>query len=310
MPASEAEFIAAIAEATLEKKRQEHRPGEVAGRALHAKSHGTVKARFSVRAGLPAELRVGLFAAPGEFAALARFSNGKGGAERFDLLPNIRGLAVKLRGVPGVKALPGEEHANEHDFLLANHPVSFAAKIEQMFLVATGQLKKLRTEHPRTFRLLLASAMKWVGNPLQLSYFSQVPYAFGDRACKYALIPAAQPPFFPLSNRLDRHYLRKAVERSLRRQEVRYHFCVQLQQDPERESLEDSSVAWAGPYVPVADLFLLKVTQPIHESDGEELSFHPWRALQAHQPLGWPGRARLAAYTASFLWRTQQNRPQ
>ena len=118
LPRSEAEFIAAIAEATLEKTRKEHRPGTVAGRALHSKSHGMVKARFAVRAGLPAELRVGLFATPGEFDALVRFSNGKGGAQRFDVLPNIRGLAVKVLGVPGTKALPGEEDATEHDFLL------------------------------------------------------------------------------------------------------------------------------------------------------------------------------------------------
>ena len=309
LPRSEAEFIAAIAEATLEKTRKEHRPGTVAGRALHSKSHGMVKARFAVRAGLPAELRVGLFATPGEFDALVRFSNGKGGAQRFDVLPNIRGLAVKVLGVPGTKALPGEENATEHDFLLANDPVSFAATIEQMFLVATGQLKKLRADHPRIFRLLLNSALKWVGNLLQLSYYSQVPYAFGERACKFALIPIDETPAAPLLSRLGRDYLRKAAERSLRSREVRFQFCVQLQQDAARESLEDSTVEWAGPYVPVADLTFLKVTQPIRESDGEELSFHPWRALKAHQPLGWPGRARLAAYTASFRWREQQNRP-
>jgi hypothetical protein len=147
-----------------------------------------------------------------------------------------------------------------------------------------------------------------VGNPLQLAYYSQVPYAWGQGACKFALIPADAPSFFPLSNRLGRDYLRKVAERTLRRREVRYHFCVQLQQDPARESVEDSTVAWAGAYVPVADLTLLKVTQPIQESDGEALSFHPWRALKEHQPLGWPGRARLAAYTASLRWRTEQNR--
>lgn len=308
VPSSEAEFIAAISEALLAKKRKEHREGQVAGRALHAKSHGTVKARFSVRAGLPAELRVGLFASPVAFDALVRFSNGKGDAQMSDKKPNIRGVALKLFGVPGAKALPGEENSTGHDFVMANHPVSFAATVEHMFLIATRSFGKLIFRHPRTFWLLLVSALKQVRNPVQVSYYSQVPYAFGEQACKFALFPAEPESVDPLTDRADPDYLRKAAERTLRRQEVRYHFCVQLQQDPARESVEDSSVAWAGPYVPVADLTLLKVTEPIQESDGEALSFHPWRALTVHQPLGWPGRARLAAYTASFLWRTEQNR--
>ena len=307
-PASEEEIIAAIAAVTLEKTRQEYRPGAVAPRALHAKSHGTVQARFSVRPGLPAEYRVGLFASPGEFAAVARFSNGSGGAQQYDINKNVRGLALKLRGVPGAKALPGDELSTEHDFLMANHPVAFAAKIEQMLLIATGRIGTLFKTHNRIFRLLLASTIKLVGNPLHLSYYSQVPYALGNRACKFALIPAEKPPSFPFPNIFDRDYLRHAAERTLRRQEVHFHFCIQLQQEGKNESLEDYTVAWAGPYVPVADVTLLKVTQPIQESDGEELSFHPWRALTEHRPLGWPGRARLAAYTASYRWRAQQNR--
>ncbi len=302
------QLIAAIVAATLRKQEKEHRPGQVARRALHPKSHGTVKGRFTVRTDLPSELRVGLFARPGTYDVVARFSNGALSPTAHDKKPNIRGLAFKLHGVPGPKALAGEETSTEHDFVFANHPVFFSPTPSHLLSFITRRVGRLLTIHLRLAILLFQSVFKRVGQLLELSYFSQVPYAWGDRACKFALLPAVSPASHTPPDPDDHHFLRHRLEHSLRAGEAHFHFCVQLQQDPARESLEDSTVPWSGPFVPVADLTFAQISAPLQESDGEALSFNPWRALPEHRPLGWPGRLRQAAYAASHRWRADRNR--
>lgn len=305
--AAEEDLIAAIVEAMLEKQRRKLSPGDVARRVLHGKSHGTVRARFQVRGGLPSSLAVGLFAEPRTYEAVARFSNGAHPAGASDLVPNIRGAALKLLGVPGPKALPGDEAATELDFVLANHPVFFATHMKHMLMLIQGRMREMLRDDPRVVALLLASMMKLVRNPLELRYYSQVPYAWGDRAGKFALLPVQPAPFLPLPRSFHRDYLRQAVERTLGAGETAYVFCIQLQEKPAEESLEDSTRAWPGPYVPVADVTFLTRRPPIPESEGEGLSFNPWRTREEHRPLGWPGRVRHAAYAADFAWRTAQN---
>ena len=46
----------------------------------------------------------------------------------------------------------------------------------------------------------------------------------------------------------------------------------------------------------------------MEESDGEALSFNPWRTVLELQPLSWAGRVRRAVYAADFKWRTEENR--
>ena len=71
-------------------------------RAQHGRSHGCVAAMFRVRPDLPDRFRHGLFAQPGEFQALIRFSNG---AQFADDRKDAHGMAIKLLNVPGEKLL-------------------------------------------------------------------------------------------------------------------------------------------------------------------------------------------------------------
>src|SRR5258706_11173772 len=52
-------------------------------RAVHAKSHGLLRAEFTVNGGLPEALSQGLFAKPGTYPAIMRFSTNPG-----DMLPD------------------------------------------------------------------------------------------------------------------------------------------------------------------------------------------------------------------------------
>lgn len=305
----EQKLIDAIVAATLEKQERGHKPGKLAQRDVHTKSHGTYKAVFHIREDLPQHLRCGLFAKPASYEAVVRFSNGAFPSTGIDALPNVRGVAVKLYDVSGGKMLPGEEKSTELDFLMANHPVFFAPRIEDMLNLSKGNFKAL-LRAPRVIGLMLRSMFELVKNPLQIDYFSQVPYAFGpDRACKFALLAGQKSPTFSLPNIFDRHYLRHAAVTTLKQNEARFVFAVQLQQtSPRLEPLEDSSIAWKGEYIPVADLVISRVEQEVQESDGEALSFNPMRTLLEHQALSWAGRVRRAVYAADFKWRSEHNK--
>lgn len=303
--AGEQDAIQEMVDAVLEKQRTTHKPGDIARRDVHTKSHGTVGGTFRVFDNLPASCKVGLFAQPATYDAQVRFSNGAGSTTGADGFPNIRGAALKLHGVPGKKALLGEEDSTEHDFLMANDRGFFVKHIEDMVLLTQGKMKELARRRPSVLWNLLCATMKLVRNPLQIAYFSQVPYQFGDAACHWALLPVKQDPFFSLPNFFDRDFLRNAVQRTLRRGDAKFIFAVQFQRAG--ESISDSTKVWKGRFVPLAELVISQTNRPVLESDGEALSFNPFRALEVHKPLGWPGRTRRAVYVADFNWRTQTN---
>lgn len=306
IPPGEQAIVQAIVDATIAKQKKEYVPGSLARRDVHSKSHGTVRGRFTVLDNLPASCRVGLFAKPATYDADVRWSNGALGLAP-DILPNIRGAGIKIYNVPGAKLLPGEENSLEHDFLLANDRTFFVQRIETMLALSRGEIGAVAKTAPKTLLLLAGAMLKLVKNPLQTSYFSQVPYLLGDRAVKYALIPDRHAPLLAVPRMFDRDYLRHAGEQFLRRQEAGFTFCVQHAFCS--DSIEDSTILWRGNLLPVARLTINKIgsVSAIQESDGEALSYNPWRVLAEHEPLGWPGRVRKAVYAADFAWRTSMN---
>lgn len=155
--------------------------------------------------------------------------------------------------------------------------------------------------------MLLRAVLKVVKNPLTTAYFSQTAYQFADgRAVKYALIPERKSSFFCLPNVFDKDYLRHAAAKFVNQRPAVFTLCVQFQ--TENDPIEDSSVLWRGPLVPVARLVIYQGRNvPLLESSGEALSFNPWRTLAEHRPLGWVNRVREAVYRADFNWRTAAN---
>src|SRR5260370_33694643 len=99
----------------LRELQQARRRNGALPRALHAKGHLGGVGRLGVPA-LPAPLRGGPFAAPRTWPLYARYSNGSG-MPQGDGAPDVRGLALKLTGVPGRKLIPGLEDRKTQDFL-------------------------------------------------------------------------------------------------------------------------------------------------------------------------------------------------
>ena len=92
--------------------------------------------------------------------------------------------------------------------------------------------------------------------------------------------------------------------------EICYDFKVQIAGPG--DNVEDATIAWRAPYETVAKLWIRKADNPVPAIVGrqafcENLSFNPWRTLEAHRPLGRINRARRTAYLMSSSYRHQVN---
>ena len=108
-------------------------------RGQHPKPHGCVRARFEVRADIPADCKVGLFAHPGTYDALVRFSNGP---QHTDRDHGAQGMAIKVLGVPGRKVLEDPPDAETQDFIMIDGPVFFVRNTDS-YARLVGELARL-----------------------------------------------------------------------------------------------------------------------------------------------------------------------
>ena len=137
VPPDEEETQRGLTEAMLSIQRKTHADTAYAYRAVHAKAHGYVRATFEVLPDLPLALAQGLFARPGRYDAVLRFSTTPGDVLD-DNVSNPRGAALKVLGVPGAR-LPGSEDDATQSWVMGNSP-SFQVATAADFL---KQLRKL-----------------------------------------------------------------------------------------------------------------------------------------------------------------------
>jgi hypothetical protein len=91
-------------------------------RSVHAKTQGILEGYLEVDKDLPFELAQGLFAKPGRYPVVMRFSTVPGDILD-DSVSTPRGLSVKIIGVEGER-LSGSEGDVTQDFLLVNGPAT------------------------------------------------------------------------------------------------------------------------------------------------------------------------------------------
>lgn len=141
-PELEAKQIAETTELTVKLLDKRYPPPKQILRGVHPKSHGCVKATFTINPDLTPEFQVGLFAEAGkQFEAVIRFSNaaavvGPDTAEFIDPVTKkeveehgSRGIAIKVLDVGG-EVLIDDNGAHNQDFLMINQPVFAFANTE------------------------------------------------------------------------------------------------------------------------------------------------------------------------------------
>lgn len=288
------------------QKRKSARFGN--GRALHRKQVLALRATFDVLPELPVYASHGLFARPGRFDAWVRLSNG--GTDRApDSTPDIRGFAIKVRGVRGPGALGGTTEAQ--DFLLINQEKFAFPKSDEfvglVMAVSKGNAALLKYLAGRygVFGALkmmakFAAAMgrRFTGFATERMY-SAVPIACGPYAARVRLLPARDRPLADASSDWAADLGRQLAAGPLVH-ELQLQFFV----DERRTPIEDASVNWTedvAPYLTVARLAIpqQRLDDAALAEEVEQAQFDPWDALAEHRPLGDVMRARKVVYFAS-----------
>jgi hypothetical protein len=321
--ADEAETIKTIV-ASIERTSQ-FRSGR-GFRQQHAKSHGSLRGELIVYE-LPAHLRQGMFATPRTYPIIVRLSTAFGEI-RSDRVRRPRGMAIKVLGVSGPKALTDDKSSNQ-DFLLVNHKSYFSdaaayLNAQRIFEVqpnfpdfairALGFISRIlvKLKSAGVPIPMLANALAEPGaNIIGETFYSEAALRFGDYVARLAVAPVSgaaraltgQPAYHD-----DDELLHSVVEffsKNSAEYELRAQLCVDLQRTP----VEDSSIDWPediAPFQPLAKIVLPSqaANNPARRAYVDDvLSFTPWRCLADHQPLGSIMRLRKDAYRASAAFR-------
>jgi hypothetical protein len=317
-PDEEASLEAIIEQFTAQMRRL-WKPGHYE-RGGNTKTHGIVRAEFTVRDDLPEHMRRGIFAEPRTYRAWVRFS-GPGPYVTPDIDDvGFMSISVKLMGVPGPKLLDDER--STQDLLGVSTPTFVTpdtkanARLQYWSYrnASVFYFVNLRNSH------ILDSIMQllWTKtqtSPLEGDYFSCVPYLLGEgQAMQYSfrtkLETRTRVPRLPL--RPPDNYLRDAMVATLAERDVEFDVLLQLQTDPHRMPIENGAVLWPtklSPRVPVAVLRIPRQTfdSPEQLAFARVLSYNPWHCIPEHRPLGNQSRARKRMYSELARLRQQQN---
>ena len=303
----------------IQRSRAESHP---MGRALHYKAHGGLLATFTVKPDLPEWCQVGIFARAGTYPAYARFSSGSG-APQPDTEPDIRGLAVKVVGVPGKKIFNPD--AVTQDFLgilTPSMPMSTPEEFVGLVSAVTGN--KLLTL-PRLLMLFGLRSAKVLGtlraglaqktdSLTAPTFYSALPIKWGEHAIKYSFL-AIDPPV--AKTLTDAHGYRHDLHSHLEGRSLRFAFRIQGFVQEDKTPIEDSTIEWLpeiAPWVTVGELELHPQASTQDNKEGlaafvESMVFDPWHAPEAFRPLGAMQRARSSAYRDSSLTRNAAPEP-
>jgi hypothetical protein len=314
-------IVASIERTNVSSLAKHHR----AIRQQHAKGQGFLRGELTVYDDLPNHLRQGMFATPRTYPIIVRLSTALGDI-RSDRIRLPRGMAIKVIGVSGPKALPADNSANQ-DILLVNHKSYFSdaaaylsaqrvvfelePRVPDFLLRLSGLLArglvKLSNCTGVTIPMILNAIGDSGNNILGESFYSEGAIRFGDYVAKLCAAPISesvlkfrgQPSF-----RGDSSVLNSVVE-FFKKNSAEYELRAQLCTDLQRTPVEDASIDWPEEITPHQPL--ARITLPPQAADGparrayadDRLSFDPWRCLADHQPLGSIMRLRKEAYRKS-----------
>lgn len=303
-------------------------------RDAHAKSHGVLRGELTVYPDLEPHLRQGLFGTAATYPVIARVSSAHGGI-RSDQIHFARGMAIKVIGVPGPRALP-EDHGGNQDFLLVNNPTiafgtvpayhdamriaALQAKAPDGALKAAGLLARSVARLLKVVHVAPPAKLEVLAGPnnhiLGETFHSMAALRYGDYIAKLSVAPLSES----VCALTDQHVegglgddaLRDMVVDFFASNSAEYELRAQLCTDLTTMPVEDASVEWpqASPHEPIA-----KITFPAQDAYSaarqqyadDLLSFNPWHGIAEHRPLGSIMRVRIKAYEASTEFRHKMN---
>ncbi|RSS79387.1 catalase family protein [Streptomyces sp. WAC06614] len=315
---------------------------EGTGRAVrfaHAKPYGLMRGELHVLPATDPHYFQGLYASPGRYPALIRYSNGMGHMRPDAQLGAACGMAVKLFGVPG-ESLTDEPTAGTMDYNLINSPVFFANTARDYLTLArlftelpdgtatsAGQAMWLHAfvtrdgtlEPERWLWDELLALLSQMNSPLphllHSTFWSMGALRHGDHVAKLRIAPAADTPAAParpVDPLSSLHPVRDELVADAGTADHHFDVQVQLCADVKAMPVENSSVPWPeqlSPFVTVARLTVpaQDISAPDNPDRADALSFTPWRTPREHQPVGEIQTVRRRVYERSSALRHELN---
>ncbi|GAA4790344.1 catalase family protein [Olivibacter ginsenosidimutans] len=313
-----------------------------ATRDAHAKGYAALKAQFEVLGNLPAELAQGLYAWPGKYEAVVRFSNGSARVTSDKNSGKAMGIAIKVLGVGGSCTLEDEAECGNFDYNMINWPVFFCNSadhyryIDKLFLkvndyFAKGTLGRLKfmyhwltgigTFFPnkqswKEFRAFSSFQKIKPENTLLHTFYSMGAVRHGDYIAKLRAAPV-----HAYAQKVNRRTLDvdaadqvfgPALIAEIKEHDYAFDIQVQLCTDLKQMPVNDLTKEWAeelSPYRNVARLYIPR--QDVSGTENfevmEHLSFTPFRCFKENEPIGELQRTRKEAYRTSSTLRHQLN---
>ena len=316
----EDDSLQAIIDEMREQMKLHFQPGAYE-RGGNTKTHGLVRATFTVHKDLPDHLRHGVFATARSYPAYIRFA-GPGP----DVPEDIRdvgfgSMSVKLMDVPGPKLLEDEKYTQDWPAVVTPTFVTpdtrENAKLQYWSTIDEPIWYFLNPKDMHLLDFIMQGLWNETQyNPLGQRYYSCVPYLLGEgQAMLYSYKPLTSVhrkiPGVPFG-RVPPNYLRDNMVRTLRETDVEFDMLVQLQTDPHLMPIEDASIRWPenlSPWVPAARIHIPQqdFDNPAQMSFARKLRINPWHSLPEHRPLGNQSRARKRMYAELAAFRQRMN---
>ncbi len=312
-------------------------------RPVHAKSHGVLAGTLEVLPNLPEAFAQGLFATPGSYPAILRFSTNPGDMLA-DTVSSPRGLAVKILNVEGPKVANHQDETTQ-DFVCINTdaftapgPKGFLEQLKTfdknldtpegvkhaVSLAARATNAVLQAVHlpSATLEGIGASATHILGE----SFSTVAPLRYGAYVAKIRIAPGSEN-LRKLTGKhvdlgADYNALAELIKKFFRQETGVWEAQAQLALAPDNPAAEEgdkdfpveaADKKWPEEKSAWQTVARLAVAPQDSYSDArqlfvdERLSFSPWHALEAHRPLGGIMRSRLKAYEEASKYRAQRN---
>lgn len=300
--------------------------GKRAFRDAHPRGTGCVQAKFKVEPELDKRYQTGVFAKPGKtYDTIMRFSAALGPAG--ENTNDARGLAIKLLGVSGTKLVSDEPEAMTHDFIMINAPTFVSATARDfggIIKIASDpkNIGPFLKESPISRALQLKALIDMTKfNPLNgksllaHQFFSQVPYLFKSESIN-SPVKFTVRPCTSIDRKLDgsENQLRNDLQGYLQEQDACFEFAYQFYKEGVKGiEVENPTNLWQESQFPFIKFASITIPKQRFVSDEklrycDNLSFEPWRALEAHRPLGNINRARRIIYNKLSEFRHELNK--
>ena len=315
--ADEQESLDKIIDQMADQMRGRFKPGGYE-RGGNSKTHGVLHATVTIRDDIPEHCRAGVFAEAKTYPAYVRYA-GPGPNVPADIEDvGFMSMSVKLMGVPGKKLMPEEKYTQ--DFITVTTPTFVTPNTRENAKLQYWSLLDMSLYYflnPKDTHLLdVAMQSLWnelMSNPLGQRYWSCVPYLLGEgQAMMYSFVPRTEVykkiPGLPFGH-VPYNYLRDNMVNTLNEKDVEFDLMIQLQTDAHKMPIENASVRWTSPFIPVATVH---IPRQQFESKAlieftKRLKMNPWHCLAEHRPLGNQSRARQRMYFELSKFRQKMN---